>query len=161
MEILKQIVALGLVTTLGLSMGCANRVSRPVSDELRDTQMLYEGRWEVHRLKSPRYQFFGPDRFNCPTDEFKLRLAVRDGVMEMNYGRNTYKTNVASNGSFRLEIPTDGSYKRPSGANDNKSEITVILQGSLAGDKPAGFYTIGTARINNRGCEAPTKFKKL
>jgi hypothetical protein len=161
MELLKKIVTVGLVAALFLSAGCASRVSKPVSDELRDTKLQYEGSWQVHRLKAPRKQTFGRERFNCPVDGFKFAVVVRSGVMEMNFRGKTHKTNVAQDGSFRMEIPTDKSYRRSRGANANKSEITVILQGSLAGDNPAGLYTIGTARLNNQGCEARTKFIKL
>lgn len=161
MEILKQLVTAGLATALFLVAGCASRVSKPVSDELRDTELQYEGRWQVHRLKAPRKQIIGRERFTCHVDGFKFRVSVRKGVMAMNYDKKTYKTNVAHDGSFRMEIPTERSYRRTTGANENKSGITVILQGSLASDSLAGLYTTGTARLNNQGCEARTKFKKL
>ncbi len=88
-------------------------------------------------------------------------MAVHDGVLKLARYGTVHQANVAHDGSFRLEMPTKSTYKRSRGANNNKSEVTIILQGSLAGDEPSGLHTIGAAYLNNQGCEAKTKYSRL
>jgi len=138
-----------LVVVSVFSAGCATRVNQPVSDELRDSENKYDGRWVMHKLTSPREQEIGRERFRCPTKARQFNANVRDGVLSTTWSGKQYTANVDGAGRFRMEIPSSGSYKRSSGANDNNSEITYIMQGSLAGDDPDGLYTIGTKRLNN------------
>lgn len=161
MRIIKQLSAIAIVVILTLSSGCASRVNRPISDENRDTELQYEGRWQVHRFKAARKQVFGSDHFNCSGKETTFTMAVRSGVLELLRFGSVHKTNVAHDGSFRLEMPTDFTYKRSQGASGNKSEITMILQGNLAGKDPTGLYTVGMASLNNQGCQARAKFSRL
>jgi|GEM_PF-1647911 len=147
-----------LVAVLANS-ACASRVMHPVAEAERDRSGKFDGTWVVHRLKAPGVQQVGNERFRCPTEGFDFPARVSDGVLHVRRGARSHRTNIGADGRFRLEMPTGGNYRRSRGANANGSEITLVLQGSLAADERGGLYTAGAARLNNHGCEARVRFE--
>lgn len=150
-----------LLALLTLGIGCATRVNQSIENEARDRTGRFDGPWVVHRLPAARTQIRGRERYACPTEGFDFPVSVRDGVIRVELDGRTHEANVAEDGRFRLVIPTGAEYRRHSGANENNSQITVVLQGSLAEGDRSGLYTLGSARLNNQGCEARARFEPL
>jgi len=136
-----------LVITVCALYGCANSISRPVTESQKDTQGTYDGLWVADVLSTAGNSGRSYD------------IKVKDGKASMTRGGKEVSSYVNSDGQFRLEAPfgqvrSTGS----SGFRINNNNITVIMTGSLSESK--GIMTIGYEEFDNRGCNSKVSFKR-
>lgn len=159
----KNIIGLRVCTLTAVLLvisGCAATVLSPVADADRSTSGIYSGQWILTRLAYKGIQTFGTVRFNCQISETRLQMTVENGIGKISYRGKKYQGNISKEGKFRIEIPTEYSYKSKTGDTGRDAKITFIFQGSLASNKLSGMYTEGMAQLNNQGCSAIVKIQR-
>jgi hypothetical protein len=106
-------------------------------------------------------QDIGRERFTCTFKVRTIAKAVNNGTGRINYGGTMRSGNIASNGKFRIELPTENRFKKSNGDNDVKNRITYIFQGYLAESGASGLFTSGKEDLNNAGCSTKLVITKI
>jgi len=156
---IRSVLALAAILVLS---GCANTVSREVADNNRDTSGRYDGTWMVVILPAASIQTIEQWRFQCDGMEGQFPVDVRDGkLFAAKDGDGFHQTNVSRKGKFRLNMPTADMFQESarSSASIYASDVTYIVQGSLAGKQPSGYLTAGVAQFGNNGCTTKLQFE--
>ena len=149
-----------LTAALLIVSGCAATVLSPVTDADRSTSGIYSGQWILTRSAYKGIQTFGTDRFRCQISGARLQMTVENGIGRFSYRGKKYRGNINKEGNFRIEIPTEYTYKSRTGDTGRDPNITFIFQGSLASNQLNGMYTEGMAQLNNQGCSAIVKIQR-
>lgn len=143
--------------------GCANKVARQVTDNNRDTSGRYDGQWLVHTLPAATIQNIEQWRFRCDNMEGQFTVRVEDGKLYAisDFDNRPHTTNINSKGEFRLLMPSASKVKEGARASASVygGDVTYIVQGSLAGEKPSGYLTTGVAQFGNNGCTTGVRFE--
>ena len=156
---------LRILTILFLATGslstCAAFIVTPVSDADRDTNETFDGHWRMTLVPLNSIQIVGKERFRCDFRTNVSVLSVKHGVAKITGSYPAHVTNVAANGRFRLEIPTENRFRNSRGDNEIKNRVTRIYQGILSGDASTGLYTLGKESLNNAGCSTRMVIEKV
>jgi len=156
----KQFFTAASFASLLLLSACSSLSTKPISAEDKDTTGQYDGLWILNEKALSARQQIGNSFFRCYFNDVTQSVFVTDGVATMRRGSKSYQSNVASNGRFRIEIPSDSKFTRSSGVNANKNGITYIYTGKLANDNGKGLLTLGMESLNNSGCSTRVSIKQ-
>lgn len=137
---------------------CTDTVRQPLTESERDIRGVYDGRWIAHVSKPAKTQHVAQWVFTCPGEAYDLPFIVRGGRLQLADG----ETWVNRDGKFRLEVPSDRKLKESAGSGDSisRGQVTIILQGSLAGNSPSGYITAGVEQFGNNGCSSKVRYER-
>ena len=140
---------------------CSGLIVSPVSDANRDTKNTYDGRWSLNTRPLNSIQDIGIDRFRCKFVAQTISMTVSNGIGRIYFRGTKHAGNIAGDGKFRIEIPTDRRFTKSDGNNDVKNRITYIYQGFLSADGAPGLFILGKENLNNTGCSTKLDFTKV
>ena len=145
----------------GLLSSCAAFIVSPVSDADRDTNQTFDGHWRMTTAPLNSMQTVGKARFRCDFRKNVSMLRVKDGAAKITGRYPNHVTNVAANGRFRLEIPTENRFRNSRGNNEIKNRVVHIYQGILSEEESTGLFILGKESLNNAGCSTEMTIKKV
>lgn len=137
---------------IGLLPACSALIMSPVSDADRDTQNTYDGYWKFETKSISSTQTVGTYLYNCKFVESTTFMNVKNGIGSIKYRGQQHRTNIAKNGTFRIEIPTERRFRKANGNDDVKNRVTEIYQGRLNESGASGLFVLGHEARNNTGC---------
>ena len=153
----------GALMVAVLLSACAGAVSRPTSEQDRDTSGRFDGPWLVTVAKGAGVQYVQNWSVECGDMTNEFDILIQDGTINIKSEAGSTRAYVSTEGNFKLSLPLSGE-----ASSSSRSDVTLangdrrlILSGRLGGDKPVGIITYGIAELGWGGCTSKTSFSRI